>query len=247
MRPTTGAIDGGGGEPYCFRIDRARAHVHVTHVMTRHGLREYPKSKRSHRVVPIPPDVLGGIDDLLSGRRAARAKDCTCPKVGEPPPKSVTPCPGLLFTAPEGGPIDDGNFRDRIWYPAVASARLCGKRPAVEDDDVEGSCGTELCDDPAHRIPRHSPDVMRHTAASWLVMDGVPLYNVQALLRHESYAPPQRYAHLAPDAHDKVLQSWARRSTQQRQRPKERDLDDADAPVTHDQEKPHPSSEEQGL
>ena len=51
---------------------------------------------------------------------------------------------------------------------------------------------------------------MRHTAASWLVMDGVPLYDVQALLGHESFATTQRYAHLAPDAHSRVMESWSR-------------------------------------
>ena len=44
---------------------------------------------------------------------------------------------------------------------------------------------------------------MRHTAASWLVINGVPLYDVQALLGHESYRTTERYAHLAPDAHEK--------------------------------------------
>jgi hypothetical protein len=63
---------------------------------------------------------------------------------------------------------------------------------------------------------------MRHTADSWLVQDGAPLYDVQALLGHEDYATTQRYAHLAPDAHGKVLESWARR---------------ADARLTHGHEK----------
>ncbi len=53
---------------------------------------------------------------------------------------------------------------------------------------------------------------MRHTAASWLVMDGVPLYDVQHLLGHGSFRTTERYAHLAPDAHDRVLKSWASRA-----------------------------------
>jgi hypothetical protein len=35
-------------------------------------------------------------------------------------------------------------------------------------------------------VRRVPPRVMRHTAAPWLVQDGVPLYDVQALLGHES-------------------------------------------------------------
>jgi integrase len=133
----------------------------VTDVMTRRGLREYPKSRRSHRVVPVPPDVLEGMSVLMAGR----------------------PRDALVFTAPGGGPVGDVNFRNRVWRPAVEAA---GVRP-------------------------FAPRVMRHTAASWLVMDGVPLYDVQALLGHESFATTQRYAHLAPDAHSRVIASWSRR------------------------------------
>ena len=43
------------------------------------------------------------------------------------------------------------------------------------------------------------------------MQDGVPLYDAQQLLGHEDYATTQRYAHLAPDAHGKVIDSWARR------------------------------------
>jgi integrase len=94
------------------------------------------------------------------------------------------PRDALVFTAPEGGPVGDVNFRNRVWWPAVGAAG----------------------------IRRFPPRIMRHTAASWLVMDGVPLYDVQALLGHESFATTQRYAHLAPDAHSRVIESWSRRS-----------------------------------
>jgi site-specific recombinase XerD len=88
----------------------------------------------------------------------------------------------LVFTASEGGPVSDANFRNRVWYPAIKAVG----------------------------VRRFAPRVMRHTAASWLVQDGVPLYDVQALLGHESFATTQRQS-LAPDAHSKVIESWTRR------------------------------------
>ncbi len=143
------------------RVDWLRSQIQVIDVMTRKGLRQWPKSKKSYRVVPVQAHILEGMSALLAGR----------------------PRDGLVFTAPQGGPVTDGHFRDRVWYPAVAAAG----------------------------IRRFPPRIMRHTAASWLVQDGVPLYDVQALLGHEDYATTQRYAHLAPDAHGKVIESWARR------------------------------------
>jgi integrase len=104
------------------------------------------------------------------------------------------PCPGLIFTAPEGGQVADAIFRSRVWYPAVETARLCGKRPAADGEGAPGKRGKEACDAQEHRIRRFPPWVLRHTAASRLVQDGVPLYDVQALLGHEDYATTQRYA-----------------------------------------------------
>ncbi len=40
---------------------------------------------------------------------------------------------------------------------------------------------------------------LRHTVASWLVQDGVPLERVSRLLGHKSLAMTMRYAHLAPN------------------------------------------------
>lgn len=143
------------------RVDWLRGRLQVIDVMTRKGLRQWPKSKKSHRVVPISPSILEGMSALMTGR----ARD------------------SLVFTAPGGGPVQDSNFRDRVWYPAVTAAG----------------------------IRRFPPRIMRHTAASWLVQDGVPLYDVQKLLGHESYATTQRYADLGPDAYDKITESWERR------------------------------------
>ena len=158
------------------RVDWLRGKIQVIDVVTRQGLRQWPKSKKSHRVVPVPAGVLEGMSALMTGR----------------------PRDGLVFTSPTGGLVTDGHFRDRVWYPAVAAAG----------------------------VRRFPPRIMRHTAASWLVQDGVPLYDVQALLGHEDYATTQRYAHLAPDAHGKVIESWKRRP---------------DAPGTHDAKKGRPS------
>ena len=143
------------------RVDWLRGPVEVIDVMTWQGLREWPKSKRSHRTVPVPPGVLDGMSVLMAGRD----RD------------------SLVFRAPEGGPVNDSGFRSRVWLPAITAAG----------------------------VRRFPPRVMRHTAASWLVQDVVPLVNVQALLGHESYATTLRYAHLAPDAHSRVIESWTRR------------------------------------
>jgi integrase len=144
------------------RVNWLRHDLEVTRVLTRVGLREYPKSRKSHRVVPVPKWQMPRLSALMTGR----------------------PLSAAVFTAPKGGLVDDSDFRLRIWYPALETAGV-------------------------RRLP---PRAMRHTAASWLVQDGVDLYRVQALLGHESYATTQRYAHLAPSAHDKVRESWRRTS-----------------------------------
>lgn len=86
-----------------------------------------------------------------------------------------------VFPAPGGSAWDDRNWARRVFEPAVAILGL----------DRRGT-----------------PHDMRHTAASWLVQAGVDLYRVQQLLGHESFRTTQRYAHLAPDSFDKVMEAW---------------------------------------
>lgn len=159
--------------------------VHVVHVHTRYGLKPYPKTKMSHRPVPMPDAVMAALVELLRGRDVWG--ECTCPQVlpdGSTRP-GRGPCPSIVFGTEAGMPMDDGNFRDRIWNPAVRKAGI-------------------------RRLP---PKYMRHTAASWLVQDGVSLLEVQEVLGHEDPRTTQRYAHLAPGAHIGVRASWERRAS----------------------------------
>jgi integrase len=79
------------------RVDWLRGKLAVVDVMTRQGLRQWPKSKRSHRVVPVPPVTLEGMSVLMAGRE----RDA------------------LVFTDSARGPVSDVNFRNRVWFPAI--------------------------------------------------------------------------------------------------------------------------------
>lgn len=77
----------------------------------------------------------------------------------------------LVFTGPRGGVLRNA-FRDRIWVAACDAAGLY-PRPRIHD--------------------------LRHTHASWLISNGVPLEAVQDQLGHESYDTTRRiYGHLLP-------------------------------------------------
>lgn len=142
-------------------VDWLRQRISVVGVVTQSGRwKEYPKSSRSRREVPVPRHVLDQLSTLVGDRGSDE----------------------LLFTTErQGRPWSGSNWR-KVWDAAVERAG----------------------------VPPHTPHVCRHTAASWLVQDGVPLYDVQRLLGHESFQTTQRYAHLAPDAHGSVEAAWSR-------------------------------------
>ncbi|MFI2703458.1 tyrosine-type recombinase/integrase [Cellulosimicrobium composti] len=55
------------------------------------------------------------------------------------------------------------------------------------------------------------PHDLRHTYASWLLQDGVPLARVGKLLGHVSPVTTQRYAHLDETPADDILAALERR------------------------------------
>jgi len=188
----------GTGNP----VDWFRKRIRVRGAIDQKGKwKEYPKTSKSRREVPAPQHVLDGLSPLLAGR----APDA------------------WLFVASRCSPgtkrdpvfpvVSGANWRV-VWYKAIDAANVKTeaanrKRPPKERENP---------------VPRYDPHDCRHTAASWLVQEGVPLYNVQALLGHESSQTTQRYAHLQPDAHGMVERAWEEIITHHARTARERSL-----------------------
>ncbi len=70
------------------------------------------------------------------------------------------------------------------------------KSPGVWKKALKESGLNDGINDSRQKVVFHS---LRHTFASWLVQDGIPLALISQLLGHSSINVTMRYAHLAPD------------------------------------------------
>ncbi|MFJ4228402.1 tyrosine-type recombinase/integrase [Paenarthrobacter nicotinovorans] len=87
------------------------------------------------------------------------------------------PSKDLLFCTPKGERIVHKLYWHHYWVPAVKAAQLHGlrKEPRIHD--------------------------LRHTHASWLIQDGVPIFTVSRRLGHASIKTTEQvYGHLMPEA-----------------------------------------------
>lgn len=142
-------------------VDFDRQLVRVEQVMTKRGLRPFPKSASSRRAVHCPVEALNLLWPVVADRAAS------------------DPC----FPAPRGGRLDQSNFLKTVWHPALERAGIESVRAYVT----------------------------RHTFASWMAQDGVPLADIAHALGHRSLGFVDRYAFLQPEAHDAIRAAFARR------------------------------------
>jgi site-specific recombinase XerD len=103
-------------------------------------------------------------------------------------------CPGLVFHV-DGRPMSRHDWPRNVLDPAIVAAG----------------------------VRRGTPHDLRHTYASWLVIDGVPLRVVQELLGHASIRTTERYSHLAPTTLDdpRLIASLMGRTAQNREAERE--------------------------
>lgn len=93
---------------------------------------------------------------------------------------------GLVFHAPEGGPLRHSNFRRRVWLPALQAS---------------GAPSTLRIHD------------LRHTAAALMIAEGAHPKAVQSHLGHSSIQVTMNvYGHLLPDDLDRLADDLDRRA-----------------------------------
>jgi integrase len=152
-----------------------------------------PKTKKGKRTIKLAPENVADLRLLFEGKKAR----------------------DYVFTQARGGMLVHRNFWSRYWKPGIFRAQQCETHRA-ELEAVGCKCGTatparcKLHRDMAMPEPcgcsgtlRQSPRIhdLRHTHASWLLANGVPIHVVQARLGHESIQTTvDTYSHLLPDA-----------------------------------------------
>jgi len=89
---------------------------------------------------------------------------------------------------------------DELVFPA-SNGKMIVNMSQTFPRAVEKAGFNEGVTDRRQRVTFHT---LRHSFASWLVMEGISLYEVKALLGHASLTMTERYSHLAPDRNRKA-------------------------------------------
>jgi len=182
-------------------VDLVGAELHVRRVAVevsgRVSVRPYPKTRAGFRTVPMPDFVVSALTARQDERR---------PRPSE-----------LVFATRAGTPIRRPNFR-RVWRRSLVRAGLLGEVAELGPDKwratwpdetgfewskeftTEREAAAHVAEHGAGGLRFHG---LRHSYATWLVSDGVPINVVRRLLGHEQMSTTvNRYTHDARDYDD---------------------------------------------
>jgi integrase len=192
-------------------VDLDAGLVHITRVAVEVAGyvsdKPFPKSKAGRRIVPLPAFVV----DLLRHHAASY---------------EVGPA-GEVFSNEAGGPPRRTLFRSRVWRPSLVRAGLLGSVTQLTPDrwsaswpTSKGRTATERCNSERAAVALVARSAhgglrfhdLRHSYATWLISDGVPINDVQRVMGHEQASTTlNMYTHAASehDRYQRVLGSFA--------------------------------------
>jgi integrase len=163
-------------------------------VLERDGrIRDYPKGARSRHAA-------GFRSAPISREYAARLR----------PVVLATPPGGLVYTAPQGGPLDYSRWHDRVWSRALR-AEYTGPPPQRRPGQrgpLKTPVGPLLLDD-----PQPTPHDLRHTMGTELADAGVPEHDRMELMGHKDARSAKRYVHSGDERFERARQARARKSS----------------------------------
>lgn len=173
----------------------------ITEVSGRTAHKAFPKSRAGRREIPLPSWLV----PILRAHMAAN------------PPNDD----GLIFTNEAGNPLRRTLFRSRVWKPSLVRAGLLGEITCAEDwfegrwADANGVRHRARFDrhvQAVNHVAHHAADGMtfhdlRHSYATWLVDDGVPVNMAMKVLGHENASTTLQLYTRRTTNHDRILKA----------------------------------------
>jgi integrase len=160
----------------------------------------FPKSAAGRRVVPLAPFL----EEALRRHRELN------------PGKPSDP----VFLGEEGGTLLRGNFRQRVWRPALVRAGLLGGLEKLGPEEFWGRWTDRTGREYSRKFTTERDAVayvaanakggirfhdLRHCYATWLISEGIPVNVVQQVMGHEQASTTlNRYTHAPGDYFEAV-------------------------------------------
>ncbi|MBV9142485.1 MAG: tyrosine-type recombinase/integrase [Pseudonocardiales bacterium] len=185
-------------------LDRTQLRVirTVVEVSGHTSFKPYPKSSAGRRTVPLPSWLVPIIREHLE--------------------RYPVPAEAPIYANAVGKPLRRTLFRTRVWRPALVRAGMLGTLTVIDDKTVRAGWTDATGATLTKEFPTESAAVLhiakscngglrfhdlRHSYATWLVDDGVPVNMVQRVMGHERSSTTLDLYTRRTDDHGRILQA----------------------------------------
>lgn len=187
-------------------LDLKRGRLSVIRTVVEVGghtsFKPYPKSSAGRRTVPLPGWLVPIIREHLD--------------------RYPVPAEAPIYANAVGKPLRRTLFRSRVWRPLLVKAGMLGTLTVIDDNTVragwtdntgatlakefvtEREAITHIAKSCAGGLRFHD---LRHSYATWLVDDGVPVNMVQRVMGHERSSTTLDLYTRRTDDHDRILRA----------------------------------------